>query len=54
MLPEDYKPLPEDGSGHGAYPDIPWVGEAQKDPNYDWDDHGRRRDYMDPVSTTLR
>lgn len=50
MLPEDYKPLPDDGSGHGDYPDLPWVGECQKDPYYDWDDHGRKRNYMDPVS----
>jgi hypothetical protein len=50
LLPEDYTPLPDDGNGHGTYPQFPLIGDEQKDPYENWDDPVLRRNFGDPVS----
>ena len=53
LLPEDYTPLPNDGTGHGDYPQFPLIGEEQKDPYEDWDDPVLKRNFGEPVSHFL-
>ena len=50
MLPEDYKPMPNDGFGKGDYPDLPMDPWEEKDAHYNWDSPDHRRDFGDPVS----
>lgn len=53
LLPHDYEPLPDDGSGHGGYVKLPDKGAIQRSHYYDWDDHAWKRDFMDPVSSVI-
>lgn len=52
LLPEDYKPYPDDGSGLGDYPDLPLESGESKDPHYPWDSPELKRNFNEPVSTT--
>ncbi|XP_076064339.1 NADH:ubiquinone oxidoreductase subunit ASHI [Oratosquilla oratoria] len=49
MLPQDYETFPEDGTGHGDYPNLPPVSADSRDPygNYDFPEY--RRYYGEPV-----
>ncbi|XP_052807986.1 NADH dehydrogenase [ubiquinone] 1 beta subcomplex subunit 8, mitochondrial-like [Mya arenaria] len=52
LPPEDYHPLPED-IRHGDYPDMPNIGEYQKDSYHNWDDPYRKRNWGEPVPINM-
>ncbi|RWS26087.1 NADH dehydrogenase [ubiquinone] 1 beta subcomplex subunit 8-like protein [Leptotrombidium deliense] len=47
MIPEDYKPHPED-ENWGDYPDLPWASVESRDPYEPWDYYYSRRSYGEP------
>lgn len=49
MLPEDYKPMPDDGFGYGDYPDIQKISPDMKDDYLDYDDDYNKRFFGEPV-----
>lgn len=50
LLPEDYKPYPDDGTGYGDYPKLPIVSAESRDPYEDFDYRAHRRNFGEPVS----
>ncbi|XP_074662098.1 NADH dehydrogenase [ubiquinone] 1 beta subcomplex subunit 8, mitochondrial-like [Tubulanus polymorphus] len=50
MLPEDYEPYPDDGTGFGDYPKLPYVGGDIRSPNDDWDMPEMKRNFMEPLN----
>lgn len=48
MLPEEYKPAPDDGFAQGDYPDIERVHYDNKDPFYPYDYPQFRHNYGEP------
>ena len=51
---DDYEPYPDDGFGHGDYPNLPRVSDEGKDKYYNWDLLHVRRNYGEPVSKTRK
>ena len=51
LLPEDYKPYPDDGEAFGDYPELPLKGVDSRDPYEDYDFPSLRRNYGDPVGS---
>lgn len=49
MLPQDYEPYPDDGTGYGDYPKLPLVSNDQKDPFAAWDEPDLKRNYGEVV-----
>jgi len=49
LLPEDYKPMPDDGFGEGDYPDLPETPLDARDPYEDYDMPGYKRNYGEPL-----
>lgn len=49
LLPEEYEPLPDDGSGNGDYPKLPDISFETKDPYYPWDCPEHRRNFGEPM-----
>jgi len=49
LLPEDYKPQPDDGFGEGDYPDLPDTPIDTRDPYGDYDMPKYRRNYGEPL-----
>ncbi|KAK3913571.1 NADH dehydrogenase [ubiquinone] 1 beta subcomplex subunit 8, mitochondrial [Frankliniella fusca] len=45
LLPEEYKPLPDDGWGRGDYPDLPMRGADSRDDYYPWDMPEYKKNY---------
>ena len=50
MRPEDYEPYPDDGTGYGDYPKLPYVSGDSRDPYQDWDMPDMKRNFGEPVS----
>lgn len=50
LLPEDYKPYPDDGTGYGDYPHLPDVPVETKDPYYPYDSPELKRNFGEPVT----
>lgn len=50
VLPEEYKPYPDDGMGYGDYPQLPDVPADIKDPYYPYDMPNLKRNFGEPVS----
>jgi NADH dehydrogenase (ubiquinone) 1 beta subcomplex subunit 8 len=53
LRPEDYKPFPDDGTGHGDYPMLPEIAEASRNPFDDYDIPNMKRNYGEPVCLYL-
>merc|ERR1712179_472229 len=49
MIPEDYKPYPDDGTGWGDYPDLEPYRQAEKAPNETYDDPFMMTNYGEPL-----
>ncbi|XP_022919399.1 NADH dehydrogenase [ubiquinone] 1 beta subcomplex subunit 8, mitochondrial [Onthophagus taurus] len=49
LLPEEYKPLPDDGTGLGDYPDLPFVSAESKDAYYPYDFPELKRNFNEPI-----
>ncbi|ESN98031.1 hypothetical protein HELRODRAFT_84818, partial [Helobdella robusta] len=49
LVPQDYKPYPDDGMGYGDYPMLPHKCSEARDPNEIWDIPHVRRNYGEPV-----
>ena len=49
MHPAEYKPLPNDETGCGDYPDLPWECVEARDPYYPWDFPAMRKNYEEPL-----
>jgi NADH dehydrogenase (ubiquinone) 1 beta subcomplex subunit 8 len=49
MLPEDYKPMTDDGLGFGDYPDIPEISPDMKDDWEYYEDEFNKRHFGEPV-----
>jgi len=45
MIPEDYEPYDDDGTGYGDYPKLPIVSAESRDPFYNYDHDEFKRDY---------
>lgn len=50
LLPQDYEPYPDDGTGYGDYPKLPVVSADARDPFYNWDYPDQKRNYGETVS----
>lgn len=50
LLPEEYKPYPDDGVGLGDYPHLPDVPVELRDPYYPYDLPEMKRNFNEPVS----
>uniref|UniRef100_T1GPA9 NADH dehydrogenase [ubiquinone] 1 beta subcomplex subunit 8, mitochondrial n=1 Tax=Megaselia scalaris TaxID=36166 RepID=T1GPA9_MEGSC len=51
LLPEEYKPHPNDGLGQGDYPKFnEGLGVEHKDPYYPYDFPEHKRNFNEPVS----
>lgn len=50
LLPEEYKPYPDDGLGYGDYPHLPDKSVETKDPYYPYDYPALKRNFGEPVS----
>lgn len=52
LLPEEYEPYPDDGSGYGDYPNLPIVSDDTKDQNLPWTTNNtlQVRNYGEAVS----
>jgi len=46
---EDYKPYPDDGFGHGDYPELEVAPADSRDPYADWDIPEYRRNFGEPM-----
>ncbi|XP_037087957.1 NADH dehydrogenase [ubiquinone] 1 beta subcomplex subunit 8, mitochondrial-like [Pollicipes pollicipes] len=53
MLPQDYRPMPDDGTALGDYPDVPLVSAEARDPYYNWDMPELRRDFCEPIHHSM-
>lgn len=49
LLPEEYKPIPDDGEGAGDYPGFKPLAADSRDPFYPWDYPEYRRNYGEPL-----
>ena len=49
----EYKPIADDGTGFGDYPDLPAISGDARDPNYPWDMPEWKRNFNEPVSSNL-
>ncbi|XP_012287692.1 NADH dehydrogenase [ubiquinone] 1 beta subcomplex subunit 8, mitochondrial [Orussus abietinus] len=50
LVPEDYR-IPKDKDNvYGDYPDLPFIGQALKDPYYPWDSPEYRRNFNETVN----
>lgn len=49
LLPQEYKPYPDDGMGYGDYPHLPDVSNDLKDPYYPYDMPDMKRNFNEPV-----
>ena len=49
MHPKEYEPYPDDGTGYGDYPKLPFKGVALRDPNYPYDYPGQKRNFNEPI-----
>lgn len=50
LLPQEYKPYPDDGTGYGDYPHLPDVPIETRDPYYPYDSPELKRNFGEPVS----
>ena len=50
LLPQDYEPYPDDGTGLGDYPKLPMISVDQRDPHYNWDEPDLKRNFGEIVS----
>lgn len=53
LLPQDYQPYEDDGTGYGDYPKLPLVSTDMKDPFYNWDYPDMKRNFGEPVRKFL-
>ncbi|XP_037038278.1 NADH dehydrogenase [ubiquinone] 1 beta subcomplex subunit 8, mitochondrial [Bradysia coprophila] len=53
LLPEEYKPYPDDGMGYGDYPHLPDVSADLKDPYYPYDLPDLKRNFNEPVHAEI-
>lgn len=52
LLPEEYKPYPDDGFGYGDYPQLEGgLGVEARDPFYPYDFPSMKRNLHEPVSS---
>ncbi|CAG2247108.1 NADH dehydrogenase [ubiquinone] 1 beta subcomplex subunit 8, mitochondrial-like [Mytilus edulis] len=49
MIPEDYKPMANDGTGFGDYPDLPAIGAHSRNPWEHYDMPHLKRNYGEPM-----
>jgi hypothetical protein len=49
LLPQDYEPYPDDGTGYGDYPKLPIISADMRDPFYEWDYPDQKRNYGETV-----
>ncbi|GAB1597326.1 NADH dehydrogenase [ubiquinone] 1 beta subcomplex subunit 8, mitochondrial-like [Argonauta hians] len=49
LLPEDYEPYPNDGTGLGDYPKLPPVSAEGRDPYINWDMPEIKRNFGEPM-----
>jgi len=50
LLPQDYEPYPDDGTGYGDYPKLPVVSADARDPFYNWDYPDQKRNYGETLN----
>lgn len=53
LHPSEYEPYPDDGLGHGDYPKLPDIAVEERDPFYPWDYPDAKRNFGEPVNSTL-
>lgn len=50
---EQYEPFPDDGTGHGDYPQVPNISAERRDPNYPYDFPDAKRNFGDVYNVDL-
>lgn len=49
LHPKEYEVYPDDGTGYGDYPKLPFIATETKDPFYPWDFPEYKRNFNEPV-----
>ncbi len=49
MIPDDYEPYPDDGTGYGDYPKLPIISAESRDPFYNYDYDELKRNHGEPL-----